>query len=193
MRHSNTHSLQQNQLKITKKQPILTEQLTVITFKVRGIKGYQHEFNELMRARQHTVVAVQETLLNKRLPGYTVIESKSDQNLGGNGLLIALKNNSDFRIFKLKQHLNWMSATIVGKTTDSKETKIILVNLHLPSAGKLNLARCLVEKPSGSRYNGLNVGRMLDHILYRGMGERPKYCTVLHTVDLSDHLPIQAE
>ncbi|PVU95999.1 hypothetical protein BB561_001463 [Smittium simulii] len=59
--------------------------------------------------KQPTVVTVQETLLNKksyryRLPGYTVIESKSDHNLGGNGLLIALKNNSGLQIFELKQH-----------------------------------------------------------------------------------------
>ncbi|PVU90856.1 hypothetical protein BB561_004679 [Smittium simulii] len=91
----------QKQLKIAKKQPILTEKLTVITFNVRGIKECQHEFNELMHARHLTVAAVQETLLNKKsyrykLPGYTVIESKSYQNLGGNELLIALKNNSDF-------------------------------------------------------------------------------------------------
>ncbi|PVU93371.1 hypothetical protein BB561_003298 [Smittium simulii] len=145
------------------------------------------------KKQPNLVVAVQETLLNKksyryRLPGYTVIESKSDHNLGGNGLLIAFKNNSGLQIFELKQHPHWMSATIVGKITDSKEIKMILINLHLPSAGirkneqlqhgytsstkiqlksSLNLARCRVENLSGSRYNGLSMGRMLDHILYR--------------------------
>ncbi|PVU90871.1 hypothetical protein BB561_004676 [Smittium simulii] len=113
------------------------------------------------------------------------------------------------KFLRKKQHPHWMKATIVGNTVDDKE-----INLHLPSAGKrkkhaiLTLNRhvhkitdnkphqkliILVENPSGSRYNGLNMGRMLDHILYKSMGERPNYCTVLHTVDLSDHLPIQVK
>ncbi|PVU87697.1 hypothetical protein BB561_006211 [Smittium simulii] len=79
-------NIRQKQLKIAKKQPILTEKLTFCTYNVRGIKGCQHEFNELMRARQPTVVSVQETLLNKKsyrykLQGYTVIESKYKEKL----------------------------------------------------------------------------------------------------------------
>ncbi|PVU93754.1 hypothetical protein BB561_003054 [Smittium simulii] len=72
-------------------------------------------------------------------------------------------------------------------------------NMDIPQVQKfilksgLNLARCRVENSSGSRYNGLSMGRMLDHILYKSMSERPNYCTVSHKVDLSDHLPIQAE
>ncbi|PVU94688.1 hypothetical protein BB561_002348 [Smittium simulii] len=89
--------------------PDLIEKLTFCTYNVRGIKGCQHEFNELIRARQPTAVAVQEILLNKKsyrykLPEYTVIVSKSDQNIGGNELLIALKNNSGLQIFELKQN-----------------------------------------------------------------------------------------
>ncbi|PVU95553.1 hypothetical protein BB561_001761 [Smittium simulii] len=234
----------QNPPKSAKKQPNLSENLTFFTYNIRGIKGCQHEFNELIRNRQPTVVAVQETLINKksyryRLPGYTVIESKSDHNLGGNGLLIALKNNSGLQIFELKKHPYWMSAKIIGKTTGGNKFTVIIINLHLPSAGirkkdailtlnrhvhkitenkphqKLmilgdfivdtdqvkkfirkygpNLMQCQVENSSGSRYNGLSMGRMLDHILYKDMERRPNYCTVSHKVDLSDHLPIQAE
>ncbi|PVU94683.1 hypothetical protein BB561_002345 [Smittium simulii] len=79
-------------------------------------------------------VVVDYSIIGK-LPGYTVIESKSDHNLGGNGLLIALKNNSGLQIFELKQHPHWTSAKIIGKTTDGNKFTLIIINLHLPSAG----------------------------------------------------------
>ncbi|PVU87810.1 hypothetical protein BB561_006160 [Smittium simulii] len=207
----------QKQLKITKKQPIVNEKLTFCTYNIRGIKGCQYEFNELMRVRQPTVVAVQETLLNKKsyrykLPGYTVIESKSDQNLGGNGLFIDLKNNSGLQIFELKQHPHWMSAKKIGKTTDGNKFTVIIINLHFPSTGKrkkdaiLTLNRHIQKITDNkkhqkiivlgdfnmdkSKYNGMNMGRMIDHILYSGMGERLNYCKVSHTVDLKISLKI---
>ncbi|PVU97449.1 hypothetical protein BB561_000556 [Smittium simulii] len=50
-----------------------------------------------------------------------------------------------------------------------------------------------VSNSSGSHYNEIKVGRMFDHILYRQFNYYPYYCTTFHTVDLSDHIPIQAE
>ncbi|PVU97736.1 hypothetical protein BB561_000370 [Smittium simulii] len=164
--------------------------------------GCLYEFNELMRAIQPKVFSVQKTLLNK----------KSYQ--CGSGLLIDLKNNSGFQIYELKQHPHWMTVkrkkdAILSfnrhfkKINDNKPYQILMFlgnyNMDIVQLQKfmlkygLNLAQCQVENFTGSQYNGLNMGRMLDHILYRDMSKRQNYCIVSHIVDLSDHLLIQNE
>ncbi|PVU96212.1 hypothetical protein BB561_001332 [Smittium simulii] len=57
----------------------------------------------------------------------------------------------------------------------------------------LNLTQCQVENSTGSRYNGANMSRMLDHIFYRQVRQRPSYCTLSHTANPLDYPLIKAK
>ncbi|PVU93505.1 hypothetical protein BB561_003249 [Smittium simulii] len=90
--------------------------------------------------KQPLIICLQETLLTKkshrcRLAGYTAIEQKSDLTCGGNGLLIGVKENIGLNISEFQSNPHWISCKITAVLIDNTRLDIVLINVHIPSAG----------------------------------------------------------
>ncbi|PVU93822.1 hypothetical protein BB560_005982, partial [Smittium megazygosporum] len=72
---------------------------------------------------------------------------------------------------------------------------LLLVYTLLNKIHKLGIGLQLnnVTNSKGSRRVGTEMGRMIDHILHNDALNPPNYCIIAHAMDLSDHLPVQAE
>ncbi|PVZ97049.1 hypothetical protein BB558_007019, partial [Smittium angustum] len=124
----------------TKAAPIAkydTDDLTVMTYNVRGITGIREELVRYLNWKRPTILALQETNLTKKtnrwlIPGYTCIEAKSELTKGGTGLLIGIRDDSGLSISELDGSPQWMAAKIVGTFQHGGKFELLAINIHLP-------------------------------------------------------------
>ncbi|PVU89094.1 hypothetical protein BB561_005559, partial [Smittium simulii] len=112
------------------------------------------------------VLCLQETHLSETsnffsLKKYTCVESKKNLTKIDSGLLVALKNRSEWSISEIRSEYTWMSCDF---NMDPNKT------MNWINRMGVGLIRTPIYNSKGSRLKGSKMGRMIDHICSTDLG-----------------------